>query len=329
MIEMFNLVEEAYHRISSVINNTPILTSRTLNHQFNATVYCKCENFQRMGAFKFRGAYNALSLLSPEEKKQGVITHSSGNHAQALALAAKELGIKATIVMPKDASEVKKKATAAYGGKIIFSDSNIDARTKLTQELIDKNNYILIHPYNYLPTIAGAGTVAYELVKEITNLDYLLTPVGGGGLLSGSVLAVKGLNHNIKVLGVEPEQANDAYLSFKNGTKIFPSITPKTIADGLKTSLGEITFKIIKNYVDNIITVSEEQIIEAMRFIWERMKIIVEPSGAVSLAGLTELAKISPLDGKHIGLIFSGGNIDLSDFFMLMKQKFLKEDYLR
>jgi len=324
MIELYNLVEEAYQRISPVINKTPVLTSRSLNYQFNAAVYCKCENFQRMGAFKFRGAYNALSLLSPEEQKQGVITHSSGNHAQALALAAKELGIEATIVMPKDAPEVKKQATAAYGGKIIFSESDIDARAKMTQELINQYGYVLIHPYNYLPTIAGAGTVAYELIKEIDNLDYLLTPVGGGGLLSGSVLAAKGLSNNIKVIGVEPEQANDAYLSFIN-RRIFPSVNPNTIADGLRTSLGKITFKIIRTHVDNIITVSEEQIIEAMRFIWERMKIIVEPSGAVPLAGLRELVKTTSLDRKRIGLIFSGGNIDLTDFFMLLKQKFLKE----
>ena len=324
MIELYNLVEEAYQRISPVINKTPVLTSRSLNYQFNAAVYCKCENFQRMGAFKFRGAYNALSLLSPEEQKQGVITHSSGNHAQALALAAKELGIEATIVMPKDAPEVKKQATAAYGGKIIFSESDIDARAKMTQELINQYGYVLIHPYNYLPTIAGAGTAAYELIKEIDNLDYLLTPVGGGGLLSGSVLAAKGLSNNIKVIGVEPEQANDAYLSFIN-RRIFPSVNPNTIADGLRTSLGKITFKIIRTHVDNIITVSEEQIIEAMRFIWERMKIIVEPSGAVPLAGLRELVKTTSLDRKRIGLIFSGGNIDLTDFFMLLKQKFLKE----
>ncbi|MHA1802703.1 MAG: threonine/serine dehydratase, partial [Candidatus Heimdallarchaeaceae archaeon] len=250
-----------------------------------------------------------------QEKSKGVITHSSGNHAQAVALAARELDIKATIVMPKNSPEVKKLATKYYGAEVIFCGNTLSDRENKTKELIDKFGYIMIHPYNYIPTIAGAGTAAYEFIKETRTLDYLLTPVGGGGLLSGSSIAAKGLLKNLKVIGVEPKNADDAYRSFKDGNKIYPSINPNTIADGLRTSLGDITFRIIKENVDEIVTVSELEIVEAMKFLWERMKIIVEPSGAVSLAGAMNFLRINKIRNKRIGVIISGGNVDLTSFF--------------
>ena len=308
----FEGIEEAYIRIKKVVNKTPVLTSRTLNKLINTSVFLKCENFQRMGAFKFRGAYNTLSLLTPEERKTGIITHSSGNHAQAVALAASLLGIKTTIVMPKGAPEIKINATKEYGAKIILCENSLESRTEETNKLILEHNYILIHPFDNENIINGAGTAAYELIKEIGALDILITPLGGGGLLSGSAIATKGLCLNAQVFGVEPQLANDAYRSIEAGY-IIPSTYPNTIADGLRTSLSERTFNFIKKYVDGILTVSELEIIKAMRFLWERMKIIVEPSGAVPLAAL--FSGDLNVKNKKIGLIISGGNIDLNPFF--------------
>jgi len=313
---------EAYNRISEFINKTPVMKSRTLNELVSAQVYLKCENFQRVGAFKARGAFNAIQQIITT-KPTGIITHSSGNHAQAVSLAARELGVPATIVMPKNAPSVKKEATRGYGATIVECGNDPADRKQKTDELIEKYGYILVHPYNDLRIIHGAGTAAFELLKEVGKLDYVLTPVGGGGLLSGTSICVKSEYPDCVVIGVEPENANDAYLSFKDGTKIYPSINPSinpTIADGLRTSLGNITFDIIKKNVDDIITVSEGEIVNAMRFLWERMKLVVEPSGAVPLAGLFKLVegdlKELYLD-KKIGLIISGGNIDLSEFFSI------------
>ena len=314
---MNEAIIEAYNRITDYINKTPVMKSRTLDELVSAQVYLKCENFQRVGAFKARGAFNAIQLII-ESKPAGIITHSSGNHAQAVALAARELGVPATIVMPRNAPSVKKEATRGYGATIVECGNNPIDRKQKTDELIDKYGYVLVHPYNDLRIIHGAGTAAFELLTEVGKLDYVLTPVGGGGLLSGTSLCVKSMYPDSVVIGVEPENANDAFLSFKDGTKIYPSINPNTIADGLRTNLGDITFDVIKKNVDDIITVSESEIVNAMKFLWERMKLVIEPSGAVPLAGLFKLVEGELKElyiNKKIGLIISGGNIDLSEFF--------------
>ena len=315
---MFKEVEAAYERIKDIVNSTPVMISSTLNEITDSECFLKCENFQKTGSFKFRGAFNALSQLSLEQKKKGVVTHSSGNHAQALALAAKLLGIKVVIVMPKNAPSVKVAATRRYGAEIVVCGTQPTDREKTVMPFIKKYGYTLIHPYNDLKIISGTGTAAYELIKEVGELDYVFSPVGGGGLLSGTAIATKGLLPSAKVVGVEPENAGDAYQSFKAG-KIIPVENPNTIADGLRTSLGSNTFRIIREKVDQIITVSEEEIVDAMQFIWERMKLVVEPSGAVSLAGV--LSKQIDLGSTRVGIIISGGNIDLTDFFAKIRQR--------
>lgn len=317
----FQGIEEAFSRIQGVANITPVMTSRTLNKMLNASIYLKCENFQRVGAFKFRGAYNALSLLTDKEKIRGVITHSSGNHAQALSLTASLLGIHATIVMPKGAPINKINATKDYGAEIVFCDNTLEARHQTTQELIDKHNYTLVHPYNNENIINGQGTAAYELIKEVGELDVVIAPLGGGGLLSGTAIATKGLCPKALALGVEPSMADDAYRSIQAGY-IIPSTYPNTIADGLRTSICDRTFKIIQEFVDEILLVTEVEILEAMRYIWERMKIVVEPSGAVPLAAL--FSKKFEVGNKKVGLIISGGNIDIEPFFELIRKKISK-----
>ena len=314
---MFKEVEAAYQRIKEIVNPTPVMTSSTLNKITNSECFLKCENFQKTGAFKFRGAFNALSQLSPKQKKKGVITHSSGNHAQALALAGKLLGVKVVVVMPENAPPVKVAATRGYGAEIVFCGSHPSDREKTAISLIERHGYTLIHPSNDLKIIAGAGTASYELIQEVGELDYVFCPIGGGGLISGTAIATKGLLPSSKVIGVEPKNADDAYQSLKAG-KIIPVKNPNTIADGLRTSLGSNTFRIIREKVDQIITVSEEEIVDAMQFIWERMKLVVEPSGAVSLAGV--LSKQIDLQSKRVGIIISGGNIDLTDFFATIRQ---------
>ena len=271
-----------------------------------------------MGAFKMRGAYNTVSQLNDEEKEAGVITHSSGNHAQALALSARLLGIKAVVIMPSNSPQVKINATKGYGAEVVLCEPTLEAREETTNALIAEHGYTLVHPYDNDNIIRGAGTAAYELIKEIGDLDFLFCPVGGGGLLSGTSIATKGACPDAKVIAVEPENADDAFKSFRAG-EIVINPTSNTIADGLRTHLCERTFSIIKENVDDIILVSEQQIIDAMRFLWERMKIVVEPSGAVSLAGV--LSCQVPLQGQRVGVIISGGNIDLEEFFLLMQQK--------
>ncbi len=314
---MFKEVEAAYERINEIVNPTPVMTFSTLNEITDSECFLKCENFQKTGAFKFRGAFNALSQLSRKQKKRGAITHSSGNHAQALALAAKLLGVKAVVVMPENAPPVKVAATKGYGAKIVFCGSHPSDRENTVAPLIERYGYTLIHPYNDLKIIAGAGTAAYELIKEAGELDYILCPVGGGGLLSGTAIATKGLLPSSRVIGVEPKNTDDAYQSLKAG-KIIPVKNPNTIADGLRTSLGSNTFPIIREKVDQIITVSEEEIVDAMQFIWERMKLVVEPSGAVSLAGV--LSKQIDIRSRRVGIILSGGNSDLTDFFTKIRK---------
>lgn len=314
-------IKSAYNSIKGEVNKTPVMSSRTLNKTFRSSIYFKCENFQRVGAFKFRGAYNTLYSLSPEEKERGVITHSSGNHAQAVALSALMLGIKATIVMPRGAPKNKIDATRGYGAEIVFCDNILEARTNTAQKIIEERNLILIHPFDNDSIINGQGTAAYEFLEEVGELDIVITPLGGGGLLSGSAIATKGLYPQAQVYGVEPKLADDALRSLEAGY-IIPSTYPNTIADGLRTSLCERTFNYIKQYVDGILTVSELEIVEAMRFLWERMKIIVEPSGAVPLAAI-QSQKLD-IKGKKIGLILSGGNIDLEQFFKHLKTSLSK-----
>jgi len=305
-------VKDAYERIRRASIQTPLMTSLTANRWTNCSIFFKCENFQRIGAFKFRGAYNAIAQLSQKEKERGVITHSSGNHAQAVAQAAKMLGIDATIVMPKNSSPVKIAATQGYGATIEFCEPDLQAREKATNALIKKHKYVLIHPYDDPQVIAGAGTAAFELISEVGAIDVMFAPVGGGGLISGTAIATKGLCPTAKVFAVEPSGADDAYRSFKSG-KLVPSDKPITIADGLLTSLSELTFSIIRKHVDDIITVTDQEILEAMKFLWERMKLVIEPSGAVTLAGLFKIK--DQLDNQRVGIILSGGNVDLTQFF--------------
>ncbi|MHA2313841.1 MAG: pyridoxal-phosphate dependent enzyme [Candidatus Hermodarchaeia archaeon] len=320
MVSLGN-IKAAYNRIRKVTIQTPVMTSLTADRLTSCQVFFKCENFQRIGAFKFRGAYNAISQLSPKEKKRGVITHSSGNHAQAVALASQMLGVSATIVMPENSTQVKIDATRGYGATIKLCKPDVNARALEVQKLIKKHKYVLIHPYDNPRIIAGAGTAAFELIKEVGRLDAVLGPVGGGGLISGTSIATKGLCPNAKVYAVEPEQADDAYRSFTTG-KLLPSVKPNTIADGLRTSLSDRTFSIIRQHVDDIITVSETEIIDAMKFLWERMKLIIEPSGAVPFAGLIKIK--DQLVNLRIGIILSGGNVDLTQFFDQMRTQIEK-----
>lgn len=310
-------IQAAHERIESYVVKTPVMTSTTLDRLTGCSVYLKCENFQRVGAFKFRGALNALSLLNSEEKEKGVIAHSSGNHAQAVALAAQLLDIKATIVMPSDSTPVKVQATRGYGADVVLCRPTLESRVSTTEELISKHGFTLVHPYNDLRVIAGAGTAALELIDEVGCLDIMMTPVGGGGLLSGTSIATKGLCHDSLVIAGEPKNADDAYRSFRD-REFYPSVNPNTFADGLRTSLGENTFEIILDMVDDITTVTEREILEAMKFLWERMKLVVEPSGAVPLAAL--LKTKDGLVNEKIGIIISGGNIDLSDFFKTLER---------
>ncbi len=305
-------VVDAHRRIRDYVLWTPVMTSSTIDRMIDCQVFFKCENFQRAGAFKFRGALNTVSQLTEEERNRGVIAHSSGNHAQALALAASLTGIKATIVMPKNSPKVKVDATRGYGADIVFCENSTESRVQVAQELIQTHGYVLVHPYNDARIIAGAGTAALELIDEVKELDYLFAPVGGGGLVSGSAITTKSFLPDSNIVAVEPKNADDAFRSFRDG-KIYPSVYPDTIADGLRTQLGDLTFRIIKEHVDSIITVTEEEIVSAMRLLWERMKLVVEPSGAVSLAGLFNMK--DELDDKRVGVIISGGNIDLTKFF--------------
>ena len=301
-------IQEAAKRLEPYINHTPVLSCRSLNDISGADIYFKCENFQKVGAFKFRGATNAVFSLSDDKLAKGVATHSSGNHAQALALAARNRGIKSYIVMPENAPIVKIEAVKGYGGEIIFCKPTLQAREETLDKIVKETGATFIHPYNDVRIIAGQATAAMELFEEIDNLDIIVAPIGGGGLLSGTSLATSYISPNTKVFGAEPEGADDAFRSFKSG-KLIPSVNPRTIADGLLTSLGSITYPIIKKYVSDILTVSEENIILAMKLIWERAKIIVEPSAAVPL-GIV-LQHNNRFSGKKIGIILSGGNIDL------------------
>ena len=301
-------IREAAPRIKPHIHRTPILTNESLNKRVNAQVYLKCENLQKVGAFKFRGACNAVFSLSDEAAYRGVSTHSSGNHAQALALAAQLRGIPAYIVMPRNAPKVKKEAVAGYGGRITYCDPTLEARESTLANIAQETGSTVIHPYDNERVVAGQGTAALELLEDIPDLDVIIAPVGGGGLISGTAIAATGYKPGIRVIAGEPEMADDAFRSMHAG-EIIPSVDPKTIADGLLTSLGKITFPIIQQYVEQIVTVSETAIIESMKFVWERAKIIIEPSAAVAVGVLWE--KKIDISGSKVGVILSGGNVDL------------------
>jgi threonine dehydratase len=305
----FQTIEQAHERIRPFIHHTPVFISRILNERTGGELFFKCENFQKVAAFKARGAFNAVFSLSGNEANNGVVTHSSGNHAAAVALAARTRGIPAYIVMPENSPHIKKNAVKSYGGEIIFCGNTQADRETAAAEVQTRTGATFIHPYNDLRVIAGQGTCAKELVEDTPNLDYVLAPVSGGGLLAGTALAATSMNPHIKVIGCEPEEADDAFRSLRDGT-IYPAITPpRTICDGLRTSLGTLTFPIIQERVSAIHTVSEEAIIRAMRTVWEVLKIIIEPSCAVAVAVVLE--KKLDVQGKRVGVILTGGNVDL------------------
>ena len=312
---MFELVQAAKKRLKGYSNLTPIMSSRTLNRLIGAEVYFKCENFQRIGAFKFRGAFNSISQLTEAEKSRGVITYSSGNHAQAVALVGQMLNIQTNIVMPNNAPEIKRAATEGYGASVVGYDPDKANREDIARELEVNNGYTMIPPFDHKEVIAGQGTAAMEMFEEIGNLDMLLVPCGGGGLLSGSAISAKGISPNCRTMGIEPELADDATKSFYS-KKLHSVKNPPTIADGTRTtSLGKITFPLVLEYVDDMKTVSEEAIIEAVKFLFYRMKLVVEPSGVLGLAAL--LSRVVMPEGR-VGIILSGGNIDSATMITIL-----------
>jgi len=309
-IPSFEDIKSTYKLIKPFVNKTPVLTSQTINNLTRANIFFKCENFQKIGAFKYRGATNAILSLDKKILQKGVATHSSGNHAAALALAAKINKIPSFIVMPNNAPKIKIDAVKGYDADIIFCKPTLQAREETLQKVVDKTKAVFIHPYDNINVIKGQGTACLEFLNEFSDLDTIIAPVGGGGLISGTSISAKGFNKNISVFAAEPANADDAKRSFYSG-KLIPSENPNTIADGLLTSLSDLTFSIITKNVDAIFTCSEESIKFAMRFIWERMKIIIEPSSAVGLAIIFENPEV--FKNKNIGIILSGGNVDLDN----------------
>jgi len=303
-------VESAAAQIRGVAHRTPVLTSRTINDRVGAEVFFKCENLQRGGAFKFRGGYNALSRLSEDERKRGVVTFSSGNHAQAIALAGKVLDIPRVIVMPSDAPTVKRIATEGYGGEVVLYDREREDREAIGQRLSLQRGLTLIPPYDHPHIIAGQGTAVRELIEETGALDYVFVPCGGGGLLSGSAIAARAMAPACKVVGVEPEAGDDATRSFK--TKTLQTVhNPKTVADGARTpSLGSLTFPLVLQHVSDMTTVDDPTLLKTMFYLWERMKIVVEPTGALGAAAVFDGG--FPLRGTRVGVVLSGGNVDLT-----------------
>jgi threonine dehydratase len=307
MVTLSN-IEQAYRTLKPVVHKTPLLSSRTFNTITGNHIHFKAENFQRVGAFKFRGAYNKIASLTEEEKKHGVIAHSSGNHGQGVALASKIFGIKSVIVMPHNSVKSKVEATKGYGAEVVFCGLSTDDRERTTSELIDKYGYTLIHPYNDEKLIAGQGTVALEIFSDLKDLDYLFVPIGGGGLISGCAIAAKDLSPHTKVIGVETEGANDCFQSFRTKTLVKLQ-SANTIADGMRTlSVGSLNFEIILKYVDDVITISDDDIYPMMKFFLERMKVLVEPTGAVAPAVV--MKNVLELKGKKICAVISGGNVD-------------------
>ncbi|MBC7809519.1 MAG: threo-3-hydroxy-L-aspartate ammonia-lyase [Burkholderiales bacterium] len=315
---LFSQVQAAAQRLRGHAYNTPVMTSHTLDNLAGAQVFLKCENFQRMGAFKYRGAYNAISQLSDEQKSRGVIAFSSGNHAQAVALVCKEFSIPAVIVMPDNAPTTKRAATEGYGAKVIGYDPLTQKREEIAASWVTEHGYTLIPPFDHIDVVLGQGTTALELCEAVPGLDMLLTPIGGGGLLSGSAIAAKGVTPTCRVIGIEPEVADDATQSFR--TKSLVTIhNPPTIADGTRTpSMGKITFPLVLEYVDDMQTVSEASIKEAVRFLFYRLKLVVEPSGALGVAALLSGAVKST---GRVGVILSGGNIDADTMTLILSEQ--------
>ena len=301
---------DCHDRIKPFIHNTPVLTSKLINNLAGADIYFKCENFQKMGAFKMRGAANAILKLSNEQKNNGVVTHSSGNHAQAVSLAAKKIGIKAYIVMPSNAPEIKKIAVKSYGGELIECEPNLAAREAAAKKIVDLKGATFIHPSNNIDVIIGQGTSCKELIEEYGFFDHIIVPIGGGGLIAGTALAVKYFGDKCSVIGTEPLEVDDAYRSLISG-KIESNSTTNTIADGLKTQLGDKNFPIILKEVKSIIRITEDEIIESMKLIWQHLKIICEPSCSLPLAGI--IKNREQFLGKKIGIIITGGNVDLKN----------------
>ncbi len=302
-------IEHAHERIRPYAHRTPVLTSSTFDRRFSTELYFKCENFQKIGAFKIRGAINALSQLTPEELERGVVTHSSGNHAQAIALAARLLGTQAWIVMPENAPKVKVAAVRGYGAEIVFCEPRVEAREATASEMIARTGAVLVHAFNDRRIIAGQATAAKELFEDAPPLDLVLAPVGGGGLASGTALSAHHFSAGTRMIAAEPTAAADAYRSLETGI-IQPAVSPpRTIADGLLTNLGDLTFAVIRRHVERIVTVDDDEIVAAMRLVWERMKIVVEPSAAVPFAAI--LAGKLDVRGLKVGIIVSGGNVDL------------------
>lgn len=309
-------VEQAAARIEGAAHRTPVLTSSTFDARANARVFFKCENYQRMGAFKFRGAYNAIARFTDAQRAAGVLTFSSGNHAQAIALSARLAGIRATIIMPKDAPALKVQATKEYGGEVIFYDRYTENREEIGRRLAEERGMTLIPPYDHPDVICGQGTAAKELFEEAGELDVLLVPLGGGGLLAGSALAAMGLSPACKVIGVEPEAGNDGQQSLRKGEIVHIGV-PDTIADGaMVTHVGVHNFEVIRRRVDDIVTVSDTQLVATMKFFAERMKMVVEPTGCLGAAAA--LHGVYPIAGKRVGVLISGGNVDLSRFAQLV-----------
>jgi threonine dehydratase len=314
MIPDKNTIIAAHERIKPYISHTPVMTSQSVNDRAGCSVFFKCENFQKVGAFKARGAMNAALSLPAEQRAKGIATHSSGNHAQAIARAARILGIKSYIVMPRTAPDIKKRGVLGYGGEIFECEPTLQAREATLAEVIHKTGATEIHPFNNYDVIAGQATAAKELFEEVGHLDIIMAPVGGGGLLSGTALAAKYFSPNTIVIAGEPSGSDDAFRSLKSGK--IEQAQSNTIADGLLTTLGDKTFPIIRDNVKEIITVTDAEILDALRLVWERMKIIIEPSCAVPLAGL--LKEKDKFAGKRIGIILSGGNVDLERVLKLM-----------
>ena len=309
-------VEQAAARLEGAAHRTPTLTSTTANARTGAQLFFKCENYQRMGAFKFRGAFNAIARFTDAQRAAGVLTFSSGNHAQAIALSARLAGIRATIIMPNDAPALKVQATREYGGEVIFYDRYTENREEIAQRLAAERGMTLVPPYDHADVICGQGTAAKELFEDVGPLDILLVPLGGGGLLAGSALAASGLSPDCKVIGVEPAAGNDGQQSLRKGEIVHIGV-PKTIADGaMVTHVGEHNFEVIKRRVDAIVTVSDAQLVETMKFFAERMKMVVEPTGCLGAAAA--LCGAVPVAGKRVGILISGGNVDLSRFAELV-----------
>ena len=305
----FSDVAAAAERLDGQAHRTPVMTARTLDERVSARLYFKCENLQRAGAFKFRGAYNALSQLDDHARRGGVLTFSSGNHAQAIALAGRELSVPTTIIMPADAPQVKLDATRGYGGEVITYDRATHSREDLSAQIAKERGLTIIPPYDHPHIVAGQGTTALELFEDVGELDVLLVPCGGGGLLSGCAIAASALSPHCRVIGVEPAAGDDATRSFRTGT-LQTVHNPDTIADGARTpSLGKLTFPLVRRYVHDMATVTDDELIVAMTTLWERLKLIVEPTGALGFAAA--LHGIVPVAGKRVGVVLSGGNVEL------------------